>query len=110
MVKRLFGHPINEIRLTSKSVLLNLSSNPAIWVETLTEACFKLAKNRIGALIIIERNDWVDEAGDNHYRAWFTKDASTLNVRNVQAKIDLSIAGYGVIPKEVVQDFPESHV
>ncbi len=37
------------------------SSNPAIWVETLTDACFKLAKNRIGALIIIERNDWVDE-------------------------------------------------
>ena len=37
------------------------SSNPAVWVETLTEACFKLAKNRIGALIIIERNDWVDE-------------------------------------------------
>ena len=37
------------------------SSNPAAWVETLTEACFKLAKNRIGALIIIERNDWVDE-------------------------------------------------
>ena len=37
------------------------SSNPAFWVETLTEACFKLAKNRIGALIIIERNDWVDE-------------------------------------------------
>jgi len=27
----------------------------------LTDACFKLAKNRIGALIIIERNDWVDE-------------------------------------------------
>jgi hypothetical protein len=24
------------------------------------------------------------------------KDASTLNVRNVQAKIDLSLAGYGV--------------
>jgi DNA integrity scanning protein DisA with diadenylate cyclase activity len=37
------------------------SSNPAVWVETLTEACFKLAKNRIGALIIIERSDWVDE-------------------------------------------------
>ncbi len=37
------------------------SSNPAVWVETLTDACFKLAKNRIGALIIIERNDWVDE-------------------------------------------------
>ncbi|MGD8991873.1 MAG: diadenylate cyclase CdaA [Desulfobacterales bacterium] len=37
------------------------SSNPAFWVETLTEACFQLAKNRIGALIIIERNDWVDE-------------------------------------------------
>jgi uncharacterized protein (TIGR00159 family) len=37
------------------------SSNPAIWVETLTEACFKLARNRIGALIIIERNDWVNE-------------------------------------------------
>ena len=37
------------------------SSHPAIWVATLTEACFKLAKNRIGALIIIERNDWVDE-------------------------------------------------
>ncbi len=37
------------------------SSNPAAWVETLTAACFKLAKNRIGALIIIERNDWVDE-------------------------------------------------
>jgi len=37
------------------------SSNPAVWVETLAEACFKLAKNRIGALIIIERNDWVDE-------------------------------------------------
>ena len=37
------------------------SSNPAIWVETLTEACFKLARNRIGSLIIIERNDRVDE-------------------------------------------------
>jgi DNA integrity scanning protein DisA with diadenylate cyclase activity len=63
----------DEIRLTSKSVLLNLSTNPAIWVETLTEACFKLAKNRIGALIIIERNDWVDETGDNHYRARFAQ-------------------------------------
>lgn len=37
------------------------SSNPAIWVETLTEACFKLARHRIGALIIIERKDLVDE-------------------------------------------------
>ncbi len=37
------------------------SSNPAVWVEMLTDACFKLAKNRIGALIVIERNDWVDE-------------------------------------------------
>ncbi len=37
------------------------SSNPAIWIETLSEACFKLARNKIGALIIIERNDGVDE-------------------------------------------------
>ncbi|MGD8292672.1 MAG: diadenylate cyclase CdaA [Desulfobacterales bacterium] len=37
------------------------SSNPAVWVEMLTDACFKLSKTKTGVLVVIERNDWVDE-------------------------------------------------
>jgi uncharacterized protein (TIGR00159 family) len=37
------------------------TARPAAWVQTLTEACYQLAKRNIGALIILERNDLVDE-------------------------------------------------
>ena len=37
------------------------SSTPAAWVESLTGACFKMARNRIGALFVIERNERVNE-------------------------------------------------
>jgi uncharacterized protein (TIGR00159 family) len=34
---------------------------PAEWIENFTEACFSLAKRRIGSLIVVERMDRVDE-------------------------------------------------
>ena len=37
------------------------SATPAAWVESLTGACFKMARNRIGALFVIERNERVNE-------------------------------------------------
>lgn len=34
---------------------------PAAWIESLTEACFNMARRRIGALVIIERTNRVEE-------------------------------------------------
>jgi uncharacterized protein (TIGR00159 family) len=37
------------------------SARPVAWIQNFAEACFQLAKKDIGALIILERNDLVDE-------------------------------------------------
>ncbi|MEA3232241.1 MAG: diadenylate cyclase CdaA [Thermodesulfobacteriota bacterium] len=38
-----------------------VSTNAAGWIDDLTEACFRMGKQGMGALLIIERNDRVDE-------------------------------------------------
>ncbi len=38
-----------------------VSANAAGWIDDLTETCFRMGKQGIGALLIIERNDRVDE-------------------------------------------------
>ena len=40
---------------------LRRHSRPEEWIGTFTEACFSLAKRKVGSLIIIERTDRVDE-------------------------------------------------
>ena len=37
------------------------TAKPVAWIQTFSEACFQLAQKKIGALIILERNDLVDE-------------------------------------------------
>ena len=38
-----------------------ISTNASSWIESLTEACFQMSKRGMGALMIIERADRVDE-------------------------------------------------
>jgi diadenylate cyclase len=44
-----------------RAIGLRKLSRPEEWIETFTEACFSLAKRRIGSLIIVELMDRVDE-------------------------------------------------
>jgi uncharacterized protein (TIGR00159 family) len=37
------------------------TARPVAWIQTFAEACFQLAQKKVGALIILERNDLVDE-------------------------------------------------
>lgn len=44
-----------------RAIGLRKHERPAKWIENLTEACFTLAERRIGALIIVEQMERVDE-------------------------------------------------
>ena len=46
--------PANGLELTERA-------NASDWIDSLADACFQMGRQRMGALLIIERNDSVDE-------------------------------------------------